>query len=116
MENTAGRTIRAAVRFQDWVALAFVAARFLTAPINFASMVLTTTCRYPTFASLVANSIASLISGDSGAEALADEHFRTLQERFARRLPKRSAHLGNVRGSFRLFEAEASAQETLHSL
>jgi hypothetical protein len=50
-----------------------VAGRVLTAPINLASMALTTTCRYPTFASLVANSIAPLISGDSGAEALADE-------------------------------------------
>jgi hypothetical protein len=80
MENTAGRTIRAAVRFQDWVALAFVAARFLTAPINFASMVLTTACRYPTFGTLVANSIALLVCGDDGAEALADERepFRTL--------------------------------------
>jgi hypothetical protein len=55
------------------------------------------------------------ISAD-GAEALTDEGERTLRERFARRLPKRSAHLGNVRGSFRLFEAEASAQETLHAL
>jgi hypothetical protein len=57
-----------------------VAACVPTAPINFASMVLTTVCRYPTFGSLVANSIALLLCGDDGAEALADERepFRTL--------------------------------------
>jgi hypothetical protein len=64
-----------------------------------------------------ARTASLLLSGD-GAEALTDEGepLRTLQERFARRLPKLARRLGTVRGSFRLLEAEASAQETLHSL
>ena len=69
----------AAVTFSAW-AMSEMEARVLTAPINLASMMLTTACRYPTFASLVANSIALLVCGDDGAEALADERepFRTL--------------------------------------
>jgi hypothetical protein len=82
-----------------------VAARVLTARINLASIALTTPCRYPTFASLGASSIASLLSGDDGAEAVADENapFRTSQE-LARQV-------GTVRGSFRLIEAGTSLED-----
>ena len=60
------------------------------------------------------NNFASiLLSGDDGAEAIAEEGegFRTLRERFARRLPKLVRQVGTVRGSFRLIEAGTSSAE-----